>query len=144
LAVPVNELKSMLQYDQVAHFSEVFPTDLSLIWKKAKLLSPSVNDVVEPRSEQKPGKKPVWFEFDQFEDLAVIVEAPNGEDLDVEIYDKASSNLIGYGAKRESNREVILISNGLDRKEVVIIVKNFSDKPVNFGLKIFEINWFPK
>jgi hypothetical protein len=126
------------KYDRIIFLGDAFPTDIQSMAKKFQEALARTGQV-QAKSAQGAAIWKLKLDLWALEDVAVYLEAQSGKDLDLVIWDQ-EGKLIGYGETVGNEGELVVLANE-SFQTVTIGVLNYHNAPVNFGLKVFQINW---
>ncbi|MHC1729335.1 MAG: S1C family serine protease [Syntrophobacteraceae bacterium] len=143
-AIPINKAKVLLedpQYNRILPLQQIFPPSIEAIAKKAKQIDAATGQVAGAQGQgasMKPGAWKTGFQGHHLTDYGFLVETP-GQNVALVVLD-GQGKTKGF-ASRRSQQYLPLFMDSSYPDQYTIIVLNFDQKPVNFGLKIYDIIW---
>ncbi|MFZ2445110.1 MAG: S1C family serine protease [Syntrophobacteraceae bacterium] len=143
-AIPINKAKRLLedpQYNRLLRLEQIFPPNVEAIASKAKQLDGKTGQI--PAGKQKgntvePGAWKIGFQTLALSDYGFVVESASNN-ISIVLLD-SNDKLKGFGKKKQ-NQYLPLFLNSSYPEQYTVVVLNFDTKPVNFGLKTYQIAW---
>lgn len=143
-AIPINKAKVLLQdpqYNRILPMQQIFAPNVEAIAKKAQQIDAATGQIPGAQGQgdsMKPGAWKTGFRGNHLTDYGFLVETP-GQNVAIVVLDGQGKTKAF--ANRRSQQYLPLFMDSSYPDQYTIIVLNFDPKPVNFGLKIYDIIW---
>ncbi len=143
-AIPINKAKKLLEepkYNRLVPLTQVFPPSFAEIAKKAKQLDGVSGQIPAAKAQGAKFEPGVWkagFQGLNLADYGFLVESPSNN-ITIVVMD-SQDKLKGYANKKQNVGLPLLLSSDYAAQYTVLVL-NFNNVPVNFGLKTYQIVW---
>jgi S1-C subfamily serine protease len=139
-AIPINLAKALLKYDRTILFKDAFPTpnEPEKMGKKLEQVWAKVSEVpAAPEGSQ--GYVTIVGIIDGLQDYLIELEAEEGRDLAVEVYDY-QNKVIGFSDYRNTNTEHLFLSK-YNTQEVYVNILNYDNTPAKCAIRLYKFKW---
>ncbi len=143
-AIPINKAKYLLedpQYKRILALQEIFSPSVDKIVKKSRQIDSATGQIPGAQGQGTALKPGVWksgFQGQSLTDYGFLVETP-GQNVALVVLDGQGKTKAFASRRAEQYLPLFMDSSYPDQYTIVVL--NFDQKPANFGIKIFDINW---
>jgi len=143
-AIPINKAKKLLadpQFNRLLSLEQIFPPNVELIVNKAQQLDGVTGQIQPARqkgNEVDPGAWKAGFQSLALTDYGFLVESPS-ENICMVLLD-SQNRTKGFARMKHKQYLPLFVSSNYPEQYSIVLL-NFNNKPVNFGLKTYRLVW---